>query len=204
MGSPLPFSAILLAAGRSTRMGCDKALLELDGAPLWSRQHDVLARAGAAEMLLSARPEQTWTRTAAPHFSAVVHDSCPNSGPLAGLTAGLERATHPHLAVLAIDLPRIGAAWFTILRAGCSPGVGAVGRRIDAGKVYFEPLAAIYPRELMPLAWAALARGELSLQRLLISAVEQRVMCVHEITAVETPLFENWNEQVFAPQKPKS
>ena len=197
------FSAVVLAAGRSTRMGRDKALLEIDGAPLWQRQRDVLRAAGAAEIFLSARADQEWLPRA-DGFSAVLFDALSTGGPLVGLTAGLERASHGHLAVLAIDLPRIGAAWFTILRAGCSPGVGAVGRRIDAGKVYFEPLAAIYPRELMPLAWAALARGELSLQRLLISAVEQRVMCVHEITAVETPLFENWNEQVFAPQKPKS
>ncbi|MBI5770224.1 MAG: molybdenum cofactor guanylyltransferase [Verrucomicrobia bacterium] len=187
---PTTFSALLLAAGRSTRMGRDKAMLELDGAPLWQRQRDMLVRAGAAEVLLSARPEQTWTRAAAPHFAAMVHDSQPNSGPLAGITAGLERASQAHLAVLAIDLPQMTAAWFTALRATCRPGVGAVGRRDG----FFEPLAAIYPRELMPLAWAALARGELSLQKLSGTAVANGVMQVCEITASEVPLFENWNE----------
>ena len=54
------FSAVLLAAGRSTRMGIDKALIEVSGRPLWSRQRDVLADAGAAEIFLSARPEQRW------------------------------------------------------------------------------------------------------------------------------------------------
>lgn len=194
-----PFSAVLLAAGHSTRMGRDKALLEIDGAPLWSRQRDVFARAGAAEIFLSARPEQEWTRRTT-GFTALLHDAFPNSGPLAGLTAGLERASHPHLAVLAIDLPRMDAAWFATLFADCAPGVGAVGRRGE----FFEPLAAIYPRELMPLAQAALARGELSLQSLLAAAVAQGLMRPREITYADAPLFENWNEQVFAPQKPKS
>jgi molybdopterin-guanine dinucleotide biosynthesis protein A len=102
--------------------------------------------------------------------------------------------------VLAIDLPRIEEAWFATLRALCAPGVGAVGCRETDGK-FFEPLAAIYPRELMPLAWSALARGELSLQRLLGRAVGQGLMRAHAITAAEAPHFENWNEP--APPAPR-
>lgn len=200
---PQSFSAVLLAAGHSTRMGRDKALLEIDdagrGIPLWRWQRDTLARAGAGEIFLSARPEQAWSHRA-DGFAAVVHDSHPNSGPLAGLTAALERAAHPHLAVLAIDLPRMSAEWLAALRAECAPGVGAVGRR-GGGELFFEPLAAIYPREILPLAQVGLARGEFSLQRLLAAAVEQRFMRVREITSAEAPLFENWNARELAPAK---
>lgn len=187
---PPPFSAVLLAAGRSTRMGRDKGALELDGAPLWQRQRSVLVRAGAAELLLSARPEQPWVRAAAPSFAAVVPDSHPDCGPLAGITAALARASQVHLAVLAIDLPQMTDRWFATLLSACGPGVGAVGCR--AG--FFEPLAAIYPREMMPLAEAALARGELALQRLLKSAVAAGQLNVREINGAEAPLFKNWNE----------
>lgn len=190
------FSAVLLAAGRSTRMGRDKALLEIDGVPLWQRQRDVLSRAGAAEIFVSAHPEQEWTRRAT-GFTALLHDAFPNCGPLAGLTAGLERAGHPHLAVFAIDLPRMTTDWFVALLAECAPGVGVVGRRDD----FFEPLAAIYPRELMPAAWEALARADYSLQHLLGMAVAQQLMSVREITAAEAPLFENWNEPGFCSAK---
>lgn len=185
----MPFSAVLLAAGHSTRMGRDKALLEVDGTALWARQRDVLARAGAAEIFLSARPGQPWTRGVT-GFTAVVQDSWPNSGPLAGLTAGLERASHPHVAVLAIDLPRISAAWFATLLADCSPGVGVVGRYGE----FFEPLAAVYPREMRWLAGEALARGELSLQHLLKAGVAQGRLRVRNLTDLEIALFENWNE----------
>lgn len=170
-------------------MGRDKALLESDGLPLWARQQRVLVEAGAAEVLLSARPNQVWA-TRAPGFGAVVHDAMPGCGPLVGVTAALERAAHPWVAVLAIDLPAITPAWFTHLFAGCAPGVGVVGRRDG----WFEPLAAVYPREFRFSAWEAMVRQEFSLQRLLCDAVAAGLMRVHDISAAEVPQLANWNE----------
>ncbi len=187
---PAPsFSSVILAAGLSTRMGRDKALLEAGGLPLWARQQRVLIEAGAAEVVLSARPNQVWANRAT-GFSAVVHDAMPGCGPMVGVTAALERAAHPWVAVLAIDLPAITPDWFARLMAGCSPGVGVVGRR----EGWFEPLAAIYPREFRFPAWEAMVRQEFSLQRLLRAAVAAGLMRVHEISAIEAPQFANWNE----------
>ena len=191
------FSAVLLAAGRSTRMGCDKALIEVSGIPLWSRQRDVLADAGAAEIFLSARPEQRWAH-AAPGFAAVVADAGPDGGPIMGIIAALERAAYARLAVLAVDLPRIEADWFRRLGAQVSPGVGLVGRRGDA----FEPLAAFYPRAILPLARAAVARGERSLQRLLEAAEAGGLMRVCPIGEHEAAWFENWNEPADTGPRP--
>lgn len=197
-----PLSAVVLAAGHSTRMGRDKALLAAsDGMSMWQRQRDVLARAGAAEIFLSARPEQEWVAsTARAGFAAVLPDALSVGGPMVGIAAALKHASHPHLAVLAIDLPRMEAAWFTALLAECAPGVGCVGRRGgdassgEDGEKFFEPLAAIYPRELKWLAGEALVRAEFSLQRLLATAVAQGAMRVREICADEVGLFANWNE----------
>lgn len=190
----LPFSAVLLAAGRSTRMGRDKALLEAEGAPLWRRQRDVLAQAGAAEIFLSVRPEQAWAEQAQ-GFSGRLYDALAFGGPLVGITAALERAEQAHIAVLAIDLPRMPPAWFGTLLEECSQTAGCVGRRGN----FFEPLAAIYPRELKWLAWAALGRGEYSLQRLIAAAVEQGLMRVRGISDAEAAWFENWNTPEGAP-----
>ena len=185
---PLAFSAVILAAGHSTRMGRDKALLEIGGAPLWRHQRDVLVAAGATEVFLSARPDQEWARHAV-GFDAVLHDAFPESGPLVGLTAALERTRRGHLAVLAIDLPAMTAEWFNALSAECAPGVGVVGRRGD----FFEPLAAVYPRELMWLAWEALARDDFSVQRFVTAGVAQGLLRVRTIDDYEAPQFANWN-----------
>jgi molybdopterin-guanine dinucleotide biosynthesis protein A len=189
--SPVPFDAVLLAAGRSARMGREKALLEIAGAPLWQRQRAVLAAAGATEIFLSAREgQQPWVCEAVPEFAGVIEDEVADVGPLAGVAAALARAEAAHLAVLAIDLPVMEAAWFRGLAAECAAGVGAVGRRGE----FFEPLAAIYPRELLPAARAALGRGEFSLQRLIAAAVAGGQMRVVEIAGDDVALFRNWNE----------
>jgi molybdopterin-guanine dinucleotide biosynthesis protein A len=189
MPTTIRFGAVLLAAGHSIRMRRDKALLERDGTPMWRRQRDLLAAAGAAEIFLSARTDQTWAE-AAEGFTGVVRDASLDSGPLGGIVAALERCGQGHLAVLAVDLPQMTPAWFDTLLADCGPSRGVVGR---SGK-WFEPLAAVYPRELLPLARAALERRELSLQKLLTAAVGQDLLRVREISAAEAPWFTNWNE----------
>ncbi|MFM9079880.1 MAG: molybdenum cofactor guanylyltransferase [Opitutaceae bacterium] len=184
----VPFSAVLLAAGRSARMGREKALLRLRDRPLWRRQRDVLRAAGAGELLLSARPDQRWARRAA-GFAAGVHDPVPDGGPLAGIVAALEAAAHEHVAVLAIDLPQLPARWLAELAAAAGENRGVVGRRGDR----FEPLAAGYTRRMLPPCRAALARGELALQPLLSAAVAAGLLRVRRITADELAWFVNWN-----------
>jgi molybdopterin-guanine dinucleotide biosynthesis protein A len=184
MTKPVPFSAVLLAAGRSSRMGTDKALLRTEGRALWQRQVEVLRAAGAREIFLSARPEQDWV----PVDMKVVQDAAPDVGPLAGIASALALCSDGHLAVLAVDLAKMQSAWFAQLLARCAPGIGAVSRRSG----FYEPLAAIYPRELLPAAEAALTRGEYSLQHLLTAAATQ--FNVREITDQEADWFENWNE----------
>jgi molybdopterin-guanine dinucleotide biosynthesis protein A len=183
--SPVEFAAVLLAAGRSTRLGREKASLEVDGLPLWSRQQDVLLRAGARKIFFSVRPDQKWV----PPDAVVVHDAAPDLGPFGGIIAALERSGQSHLAVLAVDLPRMEPAWFNALLALCAPGVGAVGHC----KNFYEPLAAIYPRELLPVARAALAQRDLSLQHLIAAACAQGLLRPREIGPAEVPLFTNWN-----------
>jgi molybdopterin-guanine dinucleotide biosynthesis protein A len=186
MPAPPVFSAVLLAGGRSSRMGTDKALLPVAGRPLWERQVEVLRAAGAREIFFSARPDQTWV----PAGARVVRDAVPGAGPLAGIAAALAACEDTHLAVLAVDLPQMEPAWFARLLATCAPGIGAVGRR----EGFFEPLAAIYPREMLPAAEAVLTRGDYSLQRLLTTAAAQ--FNVRAITDQEAGWFENWNEPI--------
>ncbi len=170
-------------------MGREKALLEVDGLPLWRRQRDVLRAAGAAEVFLSVRDEQAWRREAE-GFDGQLLDAVEVGGPIIGVTAGLERAGERHVAVLAVDLPQLPAEWFRRLGAECAPGVGAVGRRDG----FFEPLAAIYPKELMLDACEALVRAEFSLQAFVAAGVAAGRIRVREIGPDEAEWFENWNE----------
>jgi molybdopterin-guanine dinucleotide biosynthesis protein A len=184
----IEFDGVVLAAGRSRRMGRDKATLEVAGMPLWQRQRDVLRQAGAKHVFASVRDDQPWTQTAT-GFDAFLYDALPDGGPLVGVTAALERATCAHLAVLAIDLPQLPVMWFDRLGAGCAPGCGTVAQRGGC----FEPLAVIYPRELKWLAWEAIACGQYGFQPLLREAVAKGLMKPLEITEADEAWFVNWN-----------
>lgn len=195
------FDAVVLAAGRSIRMGSEKALLPAPppgGLLMWERQWEVLHDAGARRVYLSARTEQTWAQAARgkPGFAGLLHDALPGCGPLVGITAALERTGGAHVAALAVDLPRISVAWFLALVDKSTSGVGAVGRR----RGFFEPLAAIYPREMMWLAWEAIAAGDYSLQRVIARGAAQGLMRVLEIDDMQDDLFENWNAQRPPPE----
>ena len=74
---------IVLAGGKSTRMGRDKATLELDGELLLHRARNVLLAAGCSRVLLSGAPRSDW-----PDES--VADLAPETGPVAGIISAVE------------------------------------------------------------------------------------------------------------------
>ncbi|MGH8164761.1 MAG: molybdenum cofactor guanylyltransferase [Rhodanobacteraceae bacterium] len=173
-------SAVLLAGGKSTRMGRDKALLEIDGEPLWRRQLATLRRLA---------PEQLMISGPARDGAEAVADEIENAGPLAGITAALHKCTAPLLVVLAVDLSRMTADFLQSLLTFCRDGKGVVPR----GSEFFEPLAAIYPLRCVALAEAALSRGDFAMQDFVRAAVNQKLLVPRPISAPEIALFANLN-----------
>jgi molybdopterin-guanine dinucleotide biosynthesis protein A len=167
-------------------MGTDKALLQVAGQALWQRQHALLQAAGAHEVLVSARPDQTWS-----DGLRVVTDAAPDCGPLGGIVAGMRAARTNHLLVVAVDLPNLPLTWLQELIATASETHGAIGRWPD-GK--FEPLAALYPLRLLAPFAAALAARELALQSLVKTAVQRAELGVIPIDGSCARDVANWNE----------
>ena len=177
------FSGAVLAGGKSSRMGRNKALLRINGEALWRRQLRVLKEAGANPVWLVQAPGQrALTR-------GVLRDSVSNAGPLAGLHAALAQCRSGHVAVVAVDLPHIERAWFARLAKLCAPGIGAVARTRNG----YEPLAAIYPREALTEVEARLSGGEFALQALIQALVRSRQMRVVRLKSAELGKIANWN-----------
>lgn len=181
----MSFSAALFAGGRSRRMQQDKAGLLVDGRPLWQRQIAILRAAGAAEIFVSGPARPAWREAGV----AVVEDEKPDFGPLAGLVSTLRRAAHPHLLVLAVDMPAMTAAFLKKLVASADERVGAVPK---IGESY-EPLAAIYPVAARILAGECLQRGVLAMQAFVSQAVALGLLREFRVAAHERPLFVNVN-----------
>jgi molybdenum cofactor guanylyltransferase len=137
------FSAVILAGGKSSRMGRDKAFLETGGQTLLARQIGLAREIGAAEVFISGRTDADYSAFGC----RVLPDQFPDAGPLAGIERALDAAKSPLLLVLAVDLPAMSAEFLRRLAADCSETCGAIPKLA----VGLEPLAAFYPKATLPL-----------------------------------------------------
>jgi molybdopterin-guanine dinucleotide biosynthesis protein A len=176
-------SAVLLAGGKSSRMGCDKALLEVEGEPLWRRQLETLRRLSPEQLMVSGLRREKWSGC------EIVADEVVDAGPLAGVAVALKKCATAHLVVLAVDLPRMTTNFLQTLLTLCRDGQGTVPRGVDG----FEPLAAVYPVSCASLAAAALRSGDFSMQSFVREGMSAHLLVERKISAAEAPLFANLN-----------
>ena len=137
---------MVLCGGASTRMGSDKANLELTGRPLalWvadalraAGAHPVVAQGGSPPAPLVAEP-----------------DSTPLAGPLSGLVDALER--HGDVLICPTDVPTVPADLLAALvREAHSTGAPVVLARSDR----VEPLIGHYARKSLSMLRAGLRDG---------------------------------------------
>ncbi|MBA3651741.1 MAG: molybdenum cofactor guanylyltransferase [Chthoniobacterales bacterium] len=170
-------SAVLLAGGKSTRMGRDKAFLDYHGEPLWQRQLATLRALSPEQLMISGPRRAEWSDC------EVVPDEVSNAGPLAGVTAALQKCSAPLLVVLAVDLPRVTAEFLRSLLA--------LGGAVAQGPHGFEPLAAVYPTSCAALAAQGLSSGDFSMQNFVREANGQGLLVACAISGPD--LFTNLN-----------
>jgi molybdenum cofactor guanylyltransferase len=164
--------AVILAGGRSTRMGRDKALLDAGGVTLI--EHLLLTLCPRFERILVSMGAEgpppglkfTLERAAADTGRAVaaVEDQREANGPLAGVEAALEEIDGSLAFFIAVDAPSVSfelidAMWDEVEASsatGCVP-------RWSRG---LEPAHAVYSKCLLPRVRSLLDAGERSLQSL--------------------------------------
>lgn len=171
-------TGVVIAGGQSSRMGRDKAFLEIGGVPLWQRQAALLRDAGAGEILISANASQDFPG------EEMVRDESAGSGPLAGLAACLHRCQNDHLLAIAVDMPNLSVEFLRPLFDCQRPLVFQ-----EHGSRFFEPFPGIYPKSAAAIADRRLRDDDLSLQDF-IREIDPEVRV---ITPEMRPFFQNWN-----------
>ncbi|MBV8102898.1 MAG: molybdenum cofactor guanylyltransferase [Verrucomicrobia bacterium] len=183
-----PFSAALLAGGRSRRMGHDKRLLLVDSqgepVPLWKRQLDILRKLRPVELLVSGLSDLEY-----PPDARVVPDKVENGGPLAGILSCLTVAQSKLLLVLAVDLPNMSSTYLSSLVQRSAPGCGVV----PAIEQDLEPVAAVYPVEAAAVALTHLQQGQRSLQTFARQLEQSGLVSIQKVAPDDVALFRNWN-----------
>jgi molybdopterin-guanine dinucleotide biosynthesis protein A len=164
--------AFLLAGGKSSRMGRDKALLELSGAPMIQRTADLLAALVAKTTLVisasqSSNPDNATNTNGTNPYSSfglpLLVDSWPSFGPLGGIATALANAQSKWCLILACDMPFLTKDWLTFLLSQSAQIEIEAPKPIDViipeTTRGLEPLCAIYRSTCAPLLAAALDRG---------------------------------------------
>ena len=162
---PKPVAAIVLAGGRSTRLGRDKASEPLLGVPLLQRVLDRLAGL-TTETVVVGRPEQDFGWARATHLRAI-EDSYPGAGPLGAIYTGLNAVEAPIALVLACDMP--------LLQPGLLAALVRLAEEHEAVVPVCEglaqPLCAAYRRTC-----AAALRTQIETGNLKVAAVVARLL----------------------------
>ena len=144
----------VLAGGKSSRMGQDKALMRVEGKPLVQRAAEIL-RPFVREITLLA-PADRYGNLGFP----VVADKWPDQGPLAAVCTGLLSSHAEWNIFLACDLPLVSRQFLQLLvqrvRATCSD---AVVPRTEDG---WQPLSAAYHSRCRTVFARAIQEGRRS------------------------------------------
>jgi molybdopterin-guanine dinucleotide biosynthesis protein A len=178
-------TAFILAGGKSSRMGADKALLEFEGQTLLARGLEK-ARAVAGRVCIVGARERFEM------FGPVIEDVYAERGPLGGIHAALQATTSELNLVMAVDMPFLPeAALKYLLEQARSCDAVAVVPRIGG---YYQTLCAVYRLEFAELAEEALRAGNNKIEPL-YRRTSVRVVDEAELAEVDIvpAMFDNLN-----------
>ncbi|MGB3724532.1 MAG: molybdenum cofactor guanylyltransferase [Glaciecola sp.] len=90
---------LVLAGGQSSRMGNDKAMLEIDGETMLARSQKLLRACEVAKVVVSRNDGELDS----------LADMIPNKGPLSGIHSALHHYLDYDLLIIPVDLPLLNA-----------------------------------------------------------------------------------------------
>ena len=154
-------AGFVLAGGKSSRMGSDKALLRFSGRPLVEHALGILASLGLSATIAGARSHLD-------AFAPVIPDA--GRGPLDGVCAGLADCKAPLAVFLSVDMPL-----FPPRAIDCMLQVARIG---NSGAVLFtlngfiQTFPAVLDPVLLPALLPELHHGHMGCLRAIRSATQ--------------------------------
>lgn len=178
-------TAFVLAGGKSTRMGAEKAFLLLEGRSLLQRALDLTRP--VAEKVQIIGPADKFSA-----FAPVVEDRYASRGPLGGIHAALSVTRTEFNLMLAVDLPFVEERFLRYLAEQARASNATVTVPRAAGGL--QPLCAVYRRQFAQLAEPALAAGRNKIDTL-FAGTPIRIIEEDELArfAFSPAMFDNLN-----------
>jgi molybdopterin-guanine dinucleotide biosynthesis protein A len=183
-GASPDVAVFILAGGKSTRMGADKAFVVLEGRTLLARALDV-ARAVTSDVRIVGDPAKF------AGFAPVVEDVFRGCGPLGGIHAALRASRAELNLMLAVDVPFVSAGLLQFLMAQARRSAAVVTVPRIGG---WQPLCAVYRREFAEVAEGVLGEGRYRIDAL-FEIVPTLVISEEELSVAgfSSAMFRNLN-----------
>ena len=162
MESKIPMTVVILAGGKSSRMGCDKALLGFGNETLLEDLTRLTTSIFSETLIIASRSKNYQQLNL--RGAVVLNDFLENKGPLVGLYTGLAHSTHQTSCVLTCDMPLINAPLLRQLVAFWQEEYDAVCPEDSEGCL--QPFPGIYRRSSRHFIRLLLDRGESAMRRL--------------------------------------
>lgn len=150
-------TGFILAGGKSSRMGTEKALLTVRGKTMID--HAIAQARSICQDVLIVGPKETFSA-----YGRIVKDVFVDCGPLGGIHAALGRTQTELNFIVGVDTPFVTQPFLALLadEARKSRMLITLPRTQDG----LQPLCAIYRSDFMPVADKALKEGRLKLDAL--------------------------------------
>lgn len=187
----MAISGIILAGGKSKRMGSNKALLKIGGIPLIERVARSISGVCSEIIIAGGDPNELG------HLGyPVVPDVYPGCGPLSGLHSGLQAARNQYSFVSACDTPFLEERF---IRRLVSNAMGYEAVIFKAGEGFYEPLCSLYGKNFAKAAETSIKNGiykimtALSLVRWrsMMADPDERTMLKKILFNINTPIDYN-------------
>lgn len=176
----------VLAGGQSSRMGVDKARLELNGQPLLLRMLNLLRPYVNSIAVLGSAGAYSFVH------DPIIPDPLPGKGPLAAILTGLEYLPSDWAIFLACDAPLLSRGFIELLlRFITKSDSDAVVPRTRHG---WQPLCAAYRTTSIPRIHEVLGEGDFAIVRAL-ARLRVDVITSSDLVVAGLPesIFENAN-----------
>ncbi len=149
-------SIAIMAGGKSSRMGRDKAFVHFQGRPMIEIVKERVSGLGDELILITNKPTE-YAHLGLPMYEDLYKDH----GPLAGIYTAVTQATHPHTLIVACDMPWLNPGLLTYM----------ISQRHTADIIiprwqkFPEPLHAIYSKACLAPIKASLESKQLKITR---------------------------------------
>lgn len=166
-------SGVVLAGGKSKRMGMDKRHLSVHGKPLLDRVTSVLLELFPEVLLVLA--EEDISRQ--DDRLRIVTDLIPDCAAVGGLYTGLYHSRYPRVFVVACDMPFINPAVIELFLQK-NDAADVVMAQLVTG---LQPLHGLYSKQCLPILKEMIDARDLRLQNI----VDKQGLTVHRVSEAE-------------------